>query len=62
MIDFIKNLSDKGIYLHLKEGKLKLSFEGNISSDILQQVKAKKEDIIEYLENHETTLPPHKIF
>ncbi|MFK7750329.1 MAG: amino acid adenylation domain-containing protein [Kordia sp.] len=52
MIDFIKNLSDQGIYLHLKEGKLKLSFEGNISPDILQEVKAKKEDIIAYLENH----------
>ena len=52
MIDFIKNLSDQGIYLHLKDGKLKLSFEGDIDPDILQQVKAKKEDIISYLENH----------
>lgn len=52
MIDFIKNLSDQGIYLHLKEGKLKLSFEGDISPDTLQAVKDKKEDIINYLENH----------
>lgn len=52
MIDFIKNLSDQGIYLHLKEGKLKLSFEGDINPDILQAVKEKKEDIICYLENH----------
>jgi amino acid adenylation domain-containing protein len=52
MIDFIKDLSDKGIYLRLKEGKLKLSFEGAIAPEILQQVKARKEDIISYLENY----------
>ena len=52
MIDFIKNLSDQGIYLHLKEGKLKLSFEGDISPDILQEVKARKQEIIAYLQNH----------
>lgn len=52
MIDFIKNLSDQGIYLRLKEGKLKLSFEGDISPDTLQEVKARKQEIIAYLENH----------
>ncbi|WP_046744448.1 non-ribosomal peptide synthetase [Kordia zhangzhouensis] len=52
MIDFIKNLSEQGIYLHLKEGKLKLSFEGDISPEILQSVKAKKEEIIAYLQDH----------
>ncbi|MCH2195462.1 non-ribosomal peptide synthetase [Kordia sp.] len=52
MIDFIKNLSDQGIYLRLKDGKLKLSFEGDMNPDILQSVKAKKEEIISYLENH----------
>jgi len=52
VVKFIKTLNDRGIYLFLKDNKLKARIEkGSISKELSQEIKANEEVIISYLQN-----------
>ena len=52
VVEFIKTLNDKDIYLFLKGNKLKARIEkDSISEDLSKEIKANEEAIISYLQN-----------
>ncbi|MBC8757717.1 AMP-binding protein, partial [Kordia sp. YSTF-M3] len=57
MIDFLNKLADQKIFLRYTNEKLSLLTENQeIDTDILKEVREKKEEIISFLKNNETVL------
>ncbi len=60
--DFIESLIEKKIYLRNENGKLKFTAEKNsLTSEIKEEIKAKKAEILEYLNNSENMLESKEI-
>ncbi|MFP7658465.1 condensation domain-containing protein [Chryseobacterium proteolyticum] len=52
MIDLIKELESKNIYLSLVSDKLELSYDDEIEKDTLERIKANKEQLIKFLHKY----------
>ncbi|MEN2401845.1 non-ribosomal peptide synthetase [Flavobacterium sp. MC2016-06] len=52
MIDLIKELESKNIYLSLVSNKLELSYDDEIENEVLERIKANKEQLIKFLHKY----------
>ena len=57
MINFLNKLAEKGIFIRYIDEKLSLFSENNdIDSELLQEIKSKKEELIVFLKNNDSIL------